>query len=106
MVSVSMQYSKKERDAAEEAEGWWWWCVCVCVCAQPATVGCRNGSSVGIRTRCVHVFACLAPICMPRSVLINKISATELRRKFIKSALLVGVVGLINEEEGECTESL
>ncbi len=36
------------------------------------------------------LFARLAPICDARSVLINKISASELRRKFIKSALLVG----------------
>ena len=50
----------------------------------------QNGSSVGIRTRCVHIFAHLAPICMPQSVIINKISTSELSRKSIKSALLVG----------------
>ena len=52
----------------------------------------QNGSSVGIYyTQCIHVFARLAPIGMlSRSVIINKISASELSRKFIKSALLVG----------------
>ena len=38
-------------------------------------------------THCIHFFACLAPICM-----VNKISASELIRKFIKSALLVGLL--------------
>ncbi len=46
----------------------------------------QNGSSVGMCTHCVHVFA--------GSVLSNKISASELRRKFIKSALLVGNAGV------------
>ncbi len=35
----------------------------------------------------LHVWV---PICMPQSVLVNKISASELRRKFINSVLLVG----------------
>ncbi len=35
-------------------------------------------------------FARLAPICIHSRCLINKISASELSRKFIKSALLVG----------------
>ncbi len=35
----------------------------------------------------------LAPICYARSVLVNKISASELSRKSIKSALLVGERG-------------
>ncbi len=35
-------------------------------------------------------FARLALICYAQSVLINKISASELSRKFVKSALLVG----------------
>ncbi len=38
----------------------------------------------------VHLFARLAPIGMSQSVLINNISASELSRKFIKCALLVG----------------
>ncbi len=50
----------------------------------------QNGSSVGICTRCIHVFARLAPDLYAQSVLIHKISASELSRKFIKSALLVG----------------
>ncbi len=36
------------------------------------------------------VFARLAPDLYAQSVIIDKISASELRRKFIKSALLVG----------------
>ncbi len=48
--------------------------------------------SVGICTHCMHVFARLAPDLCAQSVLISKISASELRRKFIKSALLVGLV--------------
>ena len=57
----------------------------------PTTNGGRqNGSSVGTRTRRMHVFARLAPDLHARSVLISKISASELSRKFVKSALLVG----------------
>ncbi len=52
--------------------------------------GMQNGSSVGMCTRCTHVFARLAPICCAQSVLINKISASELSRKFITSAVSVG----------------
>ena len=61
---------------------------------QPPTVVCKNGSSVGMRTRCVRVFfgTFWRPICMLSRLLSNKISASELRRKFIKSALLVGWV--------------
>ena len=58
--------------------------------AQPPTVAYKNGSSVGIRTCCIHIFACLAPICVLGRCLLKKISASELSRKFIKSALLVG----------------
>ncbi len=57
---------------------------------QPAMVVCKNGSSVGTRTRCTHVFARLAPICMLSRCLSTKISAAELSRKFIQCALLVG----------------
>ncbi len=57
---------------------------------QPATVACKNGSSVGICTHCIHVFVHLAPDLYAQSVLINKISAAGLSRKLIKSALLVG----------------
>ena len=42
----------------------------------------------------VHVaytfFARLVPICNARSVIISNISASELSRKFVESALLVG----------------
>ena len=54
--------------------------------------GTQNGCSVGICTRCMHVFARLAPIYYAQSVLINKISASELNRKVIKSALLIGYI--------------
>ncbi len=46
----------------------------------------QNGCSVEIYTHCIHAFARL----YAQSVLISKISASELSRKFIKSALLVG----------------
>ncbi len=52
--------------------------------------GTQNGSSVGICTHCIRVLARSAPICNAQWVLINKISASELSRNFIKSALLVG----------------
>ncbi len=51
----------------------------------------QSGSSVGIRARCTRVFARLGVDSYAQSVLINEISASELRRKFIKSALLVGL---------------
>ncbi len=38
----------------------------------------------------MHVFACLAPDLYAQMVLIDKNFASELSRKFIKSALLVG----------------
>ncbi len=58
---------------------------------QPPMVVCKNGSSVGIRTRCTHAFLHVStPICMLRRCLSTKTSASELGRKFIKSALLVG----------------
>ncbi len=48
---------------------------------------CENGSSVGICTRC---FCKFGTDLYAQLVLINKISTSELRQKFIKSALLVG----------------
>ena len=42
-------------------------------------------------------YAGLAPTCMLQSVIGNKISASELSRKFIKSALLVGMLQLSQE---------
>ena len=61
--------------------------------SQPPTVACKSGNSVGTCTRCIRVFFLprLAPICSARWVLVNKISEPELRRKLIKSALLVGL---------------
>ncbi len=53
----------------------------------------QNGSAVGIRaTHCMHVFARLGADLYAQSVIINKISASELSRMFIKSALSVGHV--------------
>ncbi len=52
--------------------------------------GMQHESLVGTRTHCIHVFARLALICKPSRCLLTKISASELSRKFIKSALLVG----------------
>ncbi len=53
-------------------------------------VGMQNGRSVGTCTHCVHVFARLGADLHAQSVLIDKISASELTRTFIGSALLVG----------------
>ncbi len=50
----------------------------------------QNGSSVEICTRCIHVFCTFDADLYAQTVPSNKISASELRRKFIKSALLVG----------------
>ncbi len=52
----------------------------------------QNGSSVGICTHCTHFFARLAQNLYAQSVLISKISALELSRKFINDLLLVGRV--------------
>ena len=62
-----------------------------CFYADPTTNGgMQNGSSVGIHARCKQVFACLAPICVHGRCLLTNISASELSRNFLKSALLVG----------------
>ncbi len=57
---------------------------------QPAMVVCKNGSSVGICTHCAHVFCTFGADLRAQSVLIDKNSASELARKFIRSPLLVG----------------
>ena len=57
---------------------------------QPAAMVCKNGSSVGMCAHCVHVFYTFGTDLHAQSALINKISASELRRKFTKSPLLVG----------------
>ena len=54
----------------------------------------RNGSSVGMRTHCMHIFARLAPNLYAQSVLVNNISVSELSREFIKSAFVGWVLGL------------
>ncbi len=60
--------------------------------ASPTTNGgMPNRSSVGRCTRCMHVFAMFGTSLCAQSVLFSKISASELSRKFIKGALLVGV---------------
>ncbi len=56
-----------------------------------ANGGMQNGSSVGIRTRCItRCFCTFRTDSYAQSVLHNKILPPELRRKFTKSALLVG----------------
>ncbi len=62
-----------------------------CSCVYPTTNGgMQNGSSVGIYTHCKYVFCTFGTDSYAQSVLINKISASDLSRKLIKSALLVG----------------
>ncbi len=57
---------------------------------QPQTMACKMKAHLEY----IHVahmfFACLAPICMLSRCFIDKISASELRQKFIKGALLAG----------------
>ncbi len=65
--------------------------------------GMQNGSSVGACARYVNVFACFAPILHAQSMLVNKISASELRRKFVKNALLVGQVHILESSCTKCT---
>ncbi len=61
------------------------------VAPRPTTNGgMQNGSSVGLCTCCVHVFCTLGADLYAQSVLISKISASELSRKLIKGPLLVG----------------
>ena len=53
--------------------------------------GTQSGSSAGIRTSCViRFFARFGADLNAQSVLGNDVSASELRRKFIKSVLSVG----------------
>ncbi len=52
--------------------------------------GMQNGSSVGVCTHCVHVFRTFGADLHAQLALINKISASELRKKVIKGPLLVG----------------
>ncbi len=52
--------------------------------------GMQNESSVGTRTRRMHVICMFRTDFYAQSVLIKKVSASELSGKFIKSALLVG----------------
>ncbi len=66
--------------------GWWF---------PTSNGGMRNGSSVGIRTRYVHIFARLAPIWKVSRCLLLKISASELSLNFIEC--VVGRVGRVEE---------
>ncbi len=62
--------------------------------SQPATVACKIWARLEhARVACtfLHVYA---PICMLSRCFRDKVSASELRRKFIKSALLVGFPSL------------
>ncbi len=57
----------------------------------PNRKGCmQNGISVEIYARCMHIFFTFGSDLDAQSVLSNKIFASELTRKFIKGALLVG----------------
>ena len=57
---------------------------------QPPTAIGKSGSLFGIHTHCMRVFCTLSADLYAQSVLIDEISVSELSRKFIKSALLVG----------------
>ncbi len=73
-----------------ETEIQWW---------NPTTNGgVQNGSSVGIHYTLHTRFCTFGTELHAQSVLINKISALEFSRKFLKSALLVGKV------EEECSK--
>ncbi len=70
---------------------------------QPPTVACKmevQSEYVCVARTFLHV---LAPTCMPSRCLVTKISAPELSRKFIKSALLAGlqVVSIFNLRDNE-----
>ena len=52
--------------------------------------GMQSGSSVGTCTLCMHVFGKFGANLRVESMIINKISASEISRKFVKGALLVG----------------
>ncbi len=54
-----------------------------------ASGGRQNGSSVAMRTCCAHVFATLGADLHAQSMLINKIYASELIRKFIIKVVFV-----------------
>ncbi len=73
----------------------------MCVFAQPPTVACKTETQFEYVTRCIHVFARLVADSFAQSVLSNKISASELSRKFIKSALLVGYVRVCGRRDSE-----
>ncbi len=50
----------------------------------------KEAQSEHASARCVHVFARFVTDLHAPSVIINKIYASEIRRKFAKSGLLVG----------------
>ena len=60
------------------------------ICHPTTNGSMQSGSRLGIRTRCMPIFCTFCADLLAQSVLINKISASELSRKFIKGALLVG----------------
>ncbi len=60
------------------------------LCTQPPTVICKMEAQLENAHISYTFFARLAPSCMLSRCLFTKISASELSRKFIKSALLVG----------------
>ncbi len=65
--------------------------------AQPAMVACKmQAQSEHVHVACMFLLVWCPLALYSVGVLINKISASELRRKFIKSALLVGCSLLVD----------
>ncbi len=63
-----------------------------CISLHLAIPTTKGGMQYGIYTHCIHVFCTFGADLYPQSVLIDKMSASELSRKFVKSALLVGIL--------------
>ena len=65
--------------------------VSCCLCGRPTTnSGMQNGSSVGLRTRCIHVLAQLAPIFMLSRCLLTKFLARSSVESLLRVRCLVG----------------
>ena len=78
-------YEKKNLATTSDKTG------AVDVPTQPPMVACKNAYPVGICARFMRVFFCMFGTDLyAQPVIINKISASELRRKFNKSAFIVG----------------
>ncbi len=66
--------------------------ICMVINIPTTNGGMQDGSSVGTHTGCTRVFCTFGVVLHARLVLSNKISASEISRKFIKDALSVGIV--------------